>query len=161
MKRVLLSAFLVLAMTFPLVTPAQAIFGLSTCEKVKKQVHSYEEQIDARSTYWSKYLNKTIPRSLVPLFDKQRSPENDLLVKLNKLQYNNPQCFTRTQNEQIIARKKNWDFNDFVEFDRNTVLRQTKECQTIWEKMSPSAECLIRYEYKITETFTIPSIYQS
>ncbi len=43
MKRIVLSAFLALGMTMPVATPAQAVFGLSTCEKVKKQISSEEK----------------------------------------------------------------------------------------------------------------------
>ena len=43
MKRTVLSAFLILGMTVPMATPAQAIFGLSTCEKVKKAIATEEK----------------------------------------------------------------------------------------------------------------------
>ncbi len=44
MKKVLLSCALVLGLTMPLPSPSHAIFGLSTCEKVKKQILN-EEQV--------------------------------------------------------------------------------------------------------------------
>lgn len=52
MKRIVLSVFLFLGMTVPMATPAQAIFGLSTCEKVKKQIKS-EEAIGSES--WKEF----------------------------------------------------------------------------------------------------------
>jgi hypothetical protein len=43
MKRIVVSAFLVLGMSIPLATPAQAIFGWSTCEKAKKAITEEEK----------------------------------------------------------------------------------------------------------------------
>jgi hypothetical protein len=48
MKRIVLSAFLVIGLTYPLTSPAQAIFGLSACEKAKKQIQN-EEKIGLES----------------------------------------------------------------------------------------------------------------
>jgi hypothetical protein len=149
-------------MAVPMATPAQAIFGLSTCEKVKKQVLAYEGQIDAISDYWRQYKGKTITPSLRTKFDIQSDPKNDVVLKLTKIQFNNPKCFTRTQNEEINARKAaTWDFYYFVKFSMDAVLRSAKKCQADIQRILPSSDCLIRYDYKITETYSIPSIYNS
>jgi hypothetical protein len=149
-------------MAIPMATPAQAIFGLSTCEKVKKQVLGYESQIDAISDYWRQYKGKNIPKSLVKKFNYQSDPENDVVLKLTKIQFNNPKCFTRTQNEEINARKdRPWNFDHFVWHTSSPVLRNLKECEDILEKISPSTRCLVYYKINIQETYSIPTIYKS
>jgi hypothetical protein len=45
MKRVLLSFLLILGLSVPISSPAHAIFGLSKCERVKKQIEKIEDQI--------------------------------------------------------------------------------------------------------------------
>ena len=42
------------------ITPASAIFGLSTCEKVKKQVLDFEKKINNSASFWIKYQGKKI-----------------------------------------------------------------------------------------------------
>jgi hypothetical protein len=143
-------------------TPAQAVFGLSACEKVKKQVLEYEKQINGIVSYWYAYKGKKIPSSLVSKFNKQVLGGNDVVQQLTKFEYNNPKCFTRTQNEEIQGRKtSDWNMTQFVKYDKDNILRTTKKCQDFWEKLQPSQECLIRTDITITDGFTIPSIYNS
>ncbi len=142
--------------------PANAIFGLSTCEKVKKQVLAYEERIDEISNYWRSYKGEFIPRALGKKFKSQSNPKNDVVIKLTKIQFNNPKCFTRTQNEQINARKsEGWDFGYFVQYRMFPVLRNLKQCKLLFQTLDPSDECLIHYDYEINETYSIPTIYES
>jgi len=161
MKRLIFSLLLILGISASVTPPAQAIFGLSTCEKVKKQVLSYEGQVNAISDYWRQYKGKNI-LAFRNEFDKQSDPKNDVVLRLTKIQFNNPNCFTRTQNEEINARKAaTWDFFYFVKFSMVPVLRSDKKCQADIQQILPSSDCLIRYDYKITETYSIPTIYKS
>jgi hypothetical protein len=160
MKRIVLSVCLILGMTVPMATPAHAIFGLSACEKVKKQVLDYESQINGIAKYWFSFKGKNIPSSLVPKFSKQVFGSNDLVQQLTKLAYNNPKCFTRTQNEEIKGRKDaNWNITQFVGYQRKYILRESKTCQEIWQQFEPTKECLIRTEIKISNGYTIPTLY--
>ncbi len=161
MKRIVVSAFLVLGMTVPLATPAQAIFGLSTCEKVKKQVLAYEKQINAISDFWQPYIGKALSQTLKNKLEFQQDAKNDVVVKLIRLQFNNPKCFTRSQNEEINARKAYpWNFGHFVNYNIKTVYKYTDECE-LTKNSNWSQNCLIRYDYIIYGTYTIPTIYDS
>ena len=95
--------------------PADAIFGLSKCEKVKTQIISLEDKM-------SKYLNKVLgqyhtnniegydEKIFVLTADGVRNI--DLLYKLNpvptiwKVSYNNPKCFSNTQKLRIKELEK-------------------------------------------------------
>ena len=155
-----LSICLVLGLIMPLSTPAHAIFGLSTCEKVKKQVLSLEEKINQTSNFWWKYKDKALPESLVTKFINQQNPQNDYVMKRTKIVYNNPKCFTRTQNEKISEfRKQGVNFNSIVVNTRKATVKNTKNCQDIWEQLSPSTECLIKWNYSIGTVYTLDSIY--
>lgn len=162
MKRLVLSAVLVLGLSVPATAPSQAIFGLSTCEKVKKQVLAYEARIDAISDFWRQYKGENIPKSLLKKFNNQSDPGNDVVLKLTKIQFNNPKCFTRTQNEEITARKdRSWNFDYFIWHTSSPVLRNLKECEDFLQKISPSERCLMYYKINIQETYSIPTIYKS
>jgi len=160
MKRVLVSFLLALGLSVPISIPAHAIFGLSTCEKVKKQVVTVEKQINSNSDFWNRYIGKTLPDNQITKFEFQKNPANDLMLKLTKISYNNPKCFTRTQNDEINARKKqNVNFESLTLNSRNPILRLSKKCQDVWERLDPSAECLIKWEYKINKVYSLNSLY--
>ncbi len=99
MKRIVLSAFLALGMAVPMATPAQAIFGLSTCEKVKKAI-SAEEQIGVE--LHKKYLEQR--KLILGMTDATWSNLSDVFswlpdvydsdLRVYKLVDKNPSCFT-------------------------------------------------------------------
>jgi hypothetical protein len=108
MRIKLASVILVMGLFATSMAPANAVFGLSKCERVKKQVLAHEAT-------W-----KRLAADFAPAMDKngQFFPEstfNSYVSKMNKslnhgvvmyrFQRNNPKCFTITQNEQI---SRNW-----------------------------------------------------
>ena len=118
MKRSLLAILLVTGLTIPLATPASAIFGLSTCEKVKKKIIaeeaigriSWKEFDSLRKEYISdkKVTNGELIESfrLINLVHK-----SDLNVYA--IASKNPECFSPKLNAYIrntqSETKQNYD----------------------------------------------------
>ena len=107
-------------------TPAQAIFGLSACEKVKKQVLSLEKiekpiidkwNMKAGDNYslWSVRMKQIFQQQWIELVN--------LEVKMYSLEMNNLKCFTNTQQIYIKkvypAWKKEQDQNRFYPTNYN------------------------------------------
>ncbi|CAB4977949.1 MAG: hypothetical protein F2925_00790 [Actinobacteria bacterium] len=110
MKRI--SATLVLLMFFSLSSPvpANAIFGLSKCEKVKAQITNLETKMskylnNVRGDYYTNNIRGFDEKIFVLSNNGVRNV--DLLAKLNpiptiwKVSYNNPKCFSNTQQLRI------------------------------------------------------------
>ncbi len=104
MKRSLLSCVLVLGLTMPVSSPAHAIFGLSTCEKVKKQILAYEKIEKPLVKEWQNYAGDWIHsysgESQLKIQQRWINLVN-LEVKMYTLEINNPKCFTNSQNIYI------------------------------------------------------------
>jgi hypothetical protein len=110
MKR--LSATLVLLMLFSLssTVPANAIFGLSKCEKVKAEITTLETKMtkylnNVRGDYYTNNIRGFDEKIFILSNNGVRNI--DLLTKLNpiptiwKVSYNNPKCFSNTQKLRI------------------------------------------------------------
>jgi hypothetical protein len=111
MKRVLLSCVLVLGLTVHISSPSHAIFGLSTCEKVKKQILAYEKIEKPLVSDWQNYAGDWIwdysPKSQLEIQKKWIKIVN-LEVKMYSLEINNPKCFTNSQNIYIKSVYPKW-----------------------------------------------------
>ena len=93
------------------ITPASAVFGLSTCEKVKKQILGYQKEEKVLSKKWEPANDK--PHSDFSLsqnryFFELHKSIVALEIKLFTLEKNNPKCFTITQNELITEVYPYW-----------------------------------------------------
>jgi exosome complex RNA-binding protein Rrp4 len=147
---------LVLGLTVSISSPAHAILGLSTCEKVKKRVLSLESELNSQLIYWNRKISQQADPKLIPKLEAFESA--NLVRELWKLQYNNPKCFTRTQNIEIKARK-NLTTGDFVLWYVNNIKKNTKKCQSFEQAFEPTPDCIIREELKINKVYSMPSIY--
>jgi len=56
MKRILILV-VVIVMSASSLQPANAIFGLSKCEKVKKEIQALEKSFNSKQSSWTKYQN--------------------------------------------------------------------------------------------------------
>ena len=112
MKRLVLSLLLVLGMTIPMATPANAIFGLSKCEKVKKQILQTESLIESFPNKMritkkkTNYLYAIGTDEIQVLTAKSQKMlkelnQNDPIYLIWKLGFNNSDCFTNTQKLRI------------------------------------------------------------
>jgi hypothetical protein len=156
MKKRVSIGFTVLILLGSSLTPANAVFGLSKCENVKKQVLSLESQINKQSTFWWGKKSQQADLKLIPQLEAYES--TNLIGQLWRVQYNNPKCFTRTQNIEIEARK-NAKPSDLVKWYVNTVRKKTKKCQSVEQIFSTTPDCVVRKELQINEAYSLPTIY--
>lgn len=100
MKRKFASAILVIGLLAPSMAPANAIFGLSKCEKIKKQILAFEKQEKPIIDKWN--LKAGDPTHLWSpnkraIFQIQWIELVNLEVKMYALEMNNLNCFSSTQ----------------------------------------------------------------
>jgi hypothetical protein len=111
MRRTITSAILVIGLLGSSLTPAQAIFGLSKCEKVKKQVLAWQKVEKPMIKDWQNYSGDWIAayegKSQLELQKKWINIVN-LEVKMYSLEINNSKCFTNSQNIYIKDTYPNW-----------------------------------------------------
>ena len=104
MKRKLASAIVVFGLLASSMTPASAVFGLSKCEKVKKQILAWQEIEKPMIKDWQNYAGDWIwsypSESHRELQNRWKNIVN-LEVKMYSLEINNPKCFTNSQNLYI------------------------------------------------------------
>jgi hypothetical protein len=156
MNRKLASAIAVFGLLASSMTPASALFGLTKCEKVKKQVLRLESELNAQINYWNRKISQQADPKLIPKL--QAFDSANLVGEVWKVQYNNPKCFTRTQNIEIEARK-NLTTRNLVLWFVNNVNKNTKKCQSFEQAFDPIPECILRKELKINKVYSLPTIY--
>lgn len=173
MKRVLLSLCLVLGMAVPFTAPAHAIFGLSKCEKVKKEVNSLErEYFEVRKGLRGKDYTYTFKgRSFTFFIPTEKSIKsidkliaNDPLPKIWKVATNNPKCFTNTQNMQV-SKMQNSFIADFLNHGMHVKYRNDELCKTLLSEPGPYSssenisKCSLGDMPYIFPDYTYKSIY--
>ena len=169
-KKKLISLLIFFAFSFQLTPPANAIFGLSTCEKVKKQILDYENRINAAARKYSAYVANvplTFEKPNVPLrFEKEfiEYRKANWAGEIVKIAYNNPKCFTRTQRIEINLRKKaNWESSYFLTWNKRPIVKKTKACRPddifFVYSLQKGDPCFLRWKLEIIEVYSIPSIY--
>ena len=130
----LLPLILILGFMFP-IQPANAIFGLSKCEKVKKEMMALEKPLiglreKILGNIYKQNLHGKREELWVPLEkDKviaRKVMRSDPLPKIWKLATNNAKCFTVTQNMQI--KQGDYKTKNFIEFIFVGKYDQTGEC---------------------------------
>lgn len=156
MKRIYLSFLLTIALFLPAPTNAHAVLGLSKCEKVKKEVISLEQKINVYINKYSKYWGYSVPTNLVKEFEFANAEQNDFARKVFKVAYNNPKCFTRTQNSAIEqARKYGGTLSSYLHYEYRQISKKTPECDVLFKP----AGCVIGVEYLIGFLEPYKSIY--
>ena len=111
MRRKLASVIVVIGLLVTSMAPASAVFGLSKCEKVKKQVLAWQKiekpMIQDWGNYSGNYFYKWESADALKIQKRFINIVN-LEVKMYALEMNNPKCFTNTQNTYIKDAYKNW-----------------------------------------------------
>ena len=113
MKRRLASALIVICLLGSSISPASAAFGLSKCEKVKKEMLTLEKQILDVRNYQGYTYTQVVFRMESKIWEPtakavkmyKQLMANDPIPKIWKLATNNPKCFTNTQNMQIVKNR--------------------------------------------------------
>jgi hypothetical protein len=104
MKRLLVAVVVMMGLLATSLTPANAILGLSKCEKVKKQILAYEKIEKPLVKDWQNYAGDWIwsysTDSQLKIQQRWTNLVN-LEVKMYTLEINNPKCFTNSQNIYI------------------------------------------------------------
>jgi hypothetical protein len=101
-RRALLAFFLTISLSIFGLAPSQAVFGLGTCEKIKNEITAIEKKINKEIAYWNSHLNEAMSQQMLSRrenFENQKYP-----YQVWKVAYNNPKCFSRTQNIEIERR---------------------------------------------------------
>jgi len=134
---------------------SSAIFGLSKCEKVKKEILSKENKINTFIKKVRVNSNNIISESSARKITQfhQKSYIQDIW----KLAYNNPKCFTNTQKLQIEQLPKlslpgYINFYDYGEKTREGICRDL-------EMYYLDERCIKVHKYTIVNFFLFDSLY--
>ncbi len=136
MKRNIAASFLVFGLMALSITPANAVFGLSKCEKVHKEMKSIEGKFLADYKKIRAYAvddNGTSVLSLskasVAIIEKLKN--QDPIPKIWKLAFNNPSCFSNSQNIQVknLSNKTITNYFDWVSWQ---VYSSTPKCKSLY-----------------------------
>ena len=177
MKRMAL-VFILLLSVVP-ASPSNAIFGLSKCERVKKQVIKLEEAFsqDIGNLYGDYYLNPIKNFSgTKKIFILEKDSSNAInritsenkVYKIWKLAYNNPKCFTRTQEIQIGELRK-ISASNFVSQSLENIYSNEGKCKKLmasWLLLSENGydsrerKCFIRSANILINNYSYKSIYK-
>lgn len=156
MKRLMavIPMILMLSVLYP--TPSSALFGLSKCEKVKKNIVNLEEKINVFARSVAKHPKKELPERVY--LDIRAFNDQNYLSEIWKLAYNNPSCFTNTQKLRIKEIKKESLYDYVAAYDAG---KRVKEgiCKDM-EFYFLSENCIQVHRYEISNLFTIRSIYK-
>jgi len=176
MKRKLASALVVMGLLASSMAPASAVFGLSKCEKVKKEVITLEKQYfevraKLRGNQYTYKIYDNIFTFFIPteksvlMIDKLIT--NDPLPKIWKLGTNNPQCFTNTQNMQVLKMQKD-TIGLYLNHDSRPKYRNYEPCRSLMSKYGKEPmmdadtlkKCFIKYVRSVEPDITYKSIYK-
>jgi len=135
------------------ITPASAVFGLSKCEKVKKEIIKYESDFNLitseLNSYTGKYLKGAAKRSYDRLLD------TNLLKLMWKTAYNNQNCLTNTQKDYLPT-LKSYKPSQFVVIDTGVFTKNSKFCKNSNLFLD---ECKFTDDDKIKKVYRIASIF--
>lgn len=183
MRRTLASILVVVGLLGSSLTPAHAIFGLSKCEKVKKEMLALEKQIlDVHAKGLGNLYKQVVFRMPSDIWEPdaktvkmfKRVVNNDPIPKIWKLATNNPKCFTNTQNMQI-EKMKNSTYGDYFNYPVSVdKYKNTSECINLMENsnnldypwyskadIKKTRNIISRCFIKIVYTYTHVKLYAS
>jgi hypothetical protein len=138
MRTKLASALVVMGLLASSMAPANAILGLSQCEKVKKQILSYERQEKPLAQKWvpaNGQLHSRFSLAQNRTFFNLYKSIVKLEVKMYTIEKNNPKCFTITQNEYINKVYPYWkELDNYYKFNPTYVFNP--RLIPIWPEIS-------------------------
>ena len=94
--------FLIIILCTLGLTPSQAVFGLGTCEKVKKQITQNEQVIYKEIQFWNSRVGTELGISLKNRWSNFE--KNNYAKRIWKTAFNNKKCFTPSQILEINRR---------------------------------------------------------
>ena len=157
MKKLSFFLTLLMSLSFSVVSvnSANAVFGLSKCEKFKKQILNYEKQYNVMTYELYGYKNQLLLKEEVRnSYDGLK--RSNLLPQMWKLAYNNQNCLTNTQKDYLPVLKEMSYFN-IVDIDVGVYYKKSPYCKKATNFLK--AECLFSDDDKIGQVFSLASIF--
>jgi hypothetical protein len=144
----------VILLSFLRLSPAEALFGLSKCEKFKKEILKYENDFNAISAELYTYKGKFLVGQAKASYDKLMN--TNLLQSMWKVAYNNQNCLTNTQKDYLTVLKT---FNpaQFVKIDTGIYTKKSKYCKKSLNFLKD--ECRFTDDDKVENVYLIGSIF--
>ena len=139
---------------FPSASSSNAVFGLSKCEKFKKQLIALETQFNTMTSRLNSYQGKILTGKIKTDYENFRN--SDLLQQMYKSSYNNNKCLTNTQNDYVKL-LKNYSTAQFVEIDIGEYFKNTAYCKKSLNMLKP--ECVNHADDKIAKAYLLPSLF--
>jgi hypothetical protein len=140
MRRKLAPAIVILGLlgsSLAFMAPANAILGLSQCEKVHKEVKAIEKKFFSdykgiRTNLVQGYQSVTpaLTSSSVVLIATIRT--NDPIPKIWKIGFNNPKCFSNTQILQIKT-MKNKTISNYFDYMPEIIYSPSAKCVKLYK----------------------------
>ena len=155
MKRKLAAVSVVVGLLTSFTPTANAIFGLSTCEKVKKTVLDLEANLNQRMDYLRPYEGKVLKGW--PQAKYNQASTLDFPNKLWKIGYNNPECFTNTQ-KLFIKKLPEIGMDQIVWANVKNTFFTTGKCKDRLAQLVNTA-CVKSSIYTLQYAKSWPSIY--
>lgn len=136
------------------ITPASAVFGLSKCEKVKKEIIKYESDFNLITSELNSYTGKYLMGAAKMSYD--RLLNTNLLNLMWKTAYNNQNCLTNTQKDYLPT-LKSYNPSQFVVIDIGVFTKNSKFCKKNLNFLTD--KCKFTDDDKITKVYRIASIF--
>lgn len=158
MKKLPLTLTLVMSLSFSCVSfnSANAVFGLSKCEKFKKQIVKYEQQYNLLTSELYGFKNQLLIDGKVRIsYDKLK--QSNLIPQIWKLAYNNQNCLTNTQKDYLPI-LKNMSYLTFVDIDTGVYFKKSQFCKKGINFLK--SECVFSEDDKIGKVFSLSSIFE-
>jgi hypothetical protein len=138
---------------------AHAIFGLSTCERVQKEIEGYETEFNSLAqrvfTYRGNEFNKS--STLKRVVENFRTRGDELLFLRWKAAYNNKKCLTATQRDYVKAIKDQRVEGRYLLIEKNLWFKKTKKCRGIFAHTTP--QCEFAEDDTIKDVYIIANLY--
>lgn len=98
---------------------SNALFGLSKCEQVKKEMLRLEKHLNADINFFEKRRGTVLTDSVMPRYDRIidfSSPKKGDVYLMWKLGTNNLKCFSNTQ-QKAISRLETFDTSKLIRLE--------------------------------------------
>ena len=155
MRMKLASALVIMGLLVSFMPSANAIFGFSTCEKVKKTVLNLEANLNQRMDYLRSYEGKVLTG--LPQAKYNQASTLDFPNKLWKIGFNNPKCFTNTQ-KLFIKKLPEIGMDQIVWANAKNTFFTTGKCKDIVAQLIDTA-CVKSSVFTLQFAKSWPSIY--
>ena len=134
---------------------SSAIFGLSKCEKVKKEILSTENKINSFIRNIRFIENDVVSEKTA--YRITQFQKNSYIKDIWKISFNNPKCFTNSQKLQIekLPKLSLSGYINFYDYGKHV---QEGICKDV-EFYFIAERCIKEHKYTVTNYFLYESLY--